>query len=295
MMRTAPRVTIGMPVYNGEPFLEEVLRALACQTFADYELIVSDNASTDATPEIVDSWARRDPRMRVVRQAENVGAARNYNKLVDEARGEYFKWAAADDVCLAAHVEQCVRVLDARPDVVLAYPKTRIIDAGGRPITDYEDNMHLDHASPVWRFGRVVRRLREANAIFGVMRTEALRRTRLIGPFASSDLVLLGELALLGRFFEVPERLFLRRDHARGSMRAYADMEQRDAWFDPARQGKPGFPAWRIPREYARAVRRSGLGRLQRTGCYLQLVWWVRHKWKEMAGDVGRNLRRLSR
>ena len=91
------KVSIGMPVYNGEKFIREALDSLLAQTFTDFELIISDNASTDGTEAICREYAARDSRIRCVRQSENRGACANFQFVLDEAKGEYFMWAAADD------------------------------------------------------------------------------------------------------------------------------------------------------------------------------------------------------
>ena len=115
---TTPRVTIGLPVFNGERFLRESVESVLGQDFGDLELLVADNASTDATLDIVHEFAAADRRVRVLRSDRNRGAAWNYNRLVGEARGELFRWHAHDDVLLPAAVQRCVTALDADPGAV---------------------------------------------------------------------------------------------------------------------------------------------------------------------------------
>ena len=116
---TTPRVTIGLPVFNGERFLRESVESVLGQDFGDLELLVADNASTDATLDIVHEFAAADRRVRVLRSDRNRGAAWNYNRLVGEARGELFRWHAHDDVLLPSAVQRCVTALDADPGAVL--------------------------------------------------------------------------------------------------------------------------------------------------------------------------------
>lgn len=97
MDRSRPVVSIGMPVYNGEKFIREALDSLLAQTFTDFELIISDNASTDATESICRDYAEEDSRIRYIRQQENLGALPNFQFVLNEAFGEYFMWAACDD------------------------------------------------------------------------------------------------------------------------------------------------------------------------------------------------------
>ena len=100
-----PKVSIGMPVYNGERFIRKALDSLLAQTFTDFELIISDNASTDATPEICKEYAKRDNRIRFIRQPKNMGAIWNFNFVLQEAQGEYFMWAASDDMWASNWIE----------------------------------------------------------------------------------------------------------------------------------------------------------------------------------------------
>jgi glycosyltransferase involved in cell wall biosynthesis len=97
MDHSRPVVSIGMPVFNGEKFIRQALDSLLAQTFTDFELIISDNASTDATGSICRIYAEQDSRIRYIRQQENLGALSNFQFVLNEARGEYFMWAACDD------------------------------------------------------------------------------------------------------------------------------------------------------------------------------------------------------
>src|ERR1700683_4254551 len=108
-----PRLTIGLQVYNGENDLAECLEALLGQTYEDFELLISDNASTDATADICRRYAKRDPRIRYVRQPRNIGLGPNYNFLVDQATGEFFKPAWHDDLYARDLLKRCIQALDA--------------------------------------------------------------------------------------------------------------------------------------------------------------------------------------
>ena len=121
-MSTIPRVTVGLPVYNGARYLRDAVDSLLAQTMSDFELILADNASIDETPLICAEYAARDPRVRVVRNMNNIGASGNFNLVLDLARAPLFKWAAYDDLCEPALLEACVAWLDRDPDLLLAYP-----------------------------------------------------------------------------------------------------------------------------------------------------------------------------
>jgi glycosyltransferase involved in cell wall biosynthesis len=131
-MSAAPRLTIGLPVYNGENYLGEAIAALLGQTFEDFELIISDNASTDGTAGISRRYEKQDSRIRYVRQPRNIGIAPNHNFIVSEARGELVKWASHDDLYARDMMERCVQALDEHPHVVLANPWTAMIDGSGQ-------------------------------------------------------------------------------------------------------------------------------------------------------------------
>jgi glycosyltransferase involved in cell wall biosynthesis len=286
MTNENPRVSIGLPVYNGAEFLAETLDSLLAQTFTDFELIISDNASTDGTGDICRAYAERDPRIRYLRNRENLGAAANYNRVFELSSAEYFKWAAADDLCAPEFLERCVQVLDQDVSVVLCYSRTRAIDEQGNAIEDYPVKPKAGSPKPQERFHEFVCVPHPCVAVFGVMRASALKRTRLIGSFASSDRPLLGELSLLGRFYEIPEYLFFYRNHPQQSWRAYSTRQAVQAWYDPARAKKKTFPHWRLLWEHLRAIGRSPLNWQERTSCYVHMGYWVRRNWRYLAKNL---------
>jgi glycosyltransferase involved in cell wall biosynthesis len=289
MGSNAPRVTVGLPVYNGEAYLAQAIESLLGQTYPDFELIISDNASTDGTGSICSDFERRDGRIRYARSDVNVGAAANYNRLVEMARGDYFKWAAHDDLCLPGYLESCVAVLDANPGVVVCYPRTRIIDEEGRDRGPYQDDLHLTSPRSHERFRDVVfREAGECNAVFGLIRTGVLRKTGLIGNYPASDMILLSELALHGNFHEVPEALFQRRDHPTTSIRANVTAGERAAWFDPKKADKVQLVHWRWALEYHRAIRRAGAGASDGLHCYRYLGRWLRWNRRSLAREIHR-------
>jgi hypothetical protein len=274
---TAPRVSIGMPIYNGEAYMAETIDSILGQTFGDFELIISDNASTDATEEIARRYVAEDRRVRYVRNAENVGAARNYNQLVGFAEADYFKWAGYDDILLPTNLERCVAALDADGGLAIAYPRTTIIDGDGEVVREHHDNLDMPAHDPVERVRGFAQRFTLCNPCFGVQRIAALRRTRLVQPFVSSDVPLLVEMAILGRWHEVPERLFLRRIHDTSSRQGQVTMAQVAAWFDPKRK-TPVAPDTRMIAESERAIVRSDLpgpAKGRATGAFLS-AWGLR-------------------
>ena len=237
-MSTPPRVTIGLPVYNGAEFLAESIESVLGQTFGDLELLIADNASTDDSLAIAERYAAADPRVRILPSEENRGAAWNYNRLLDEAAGEYFRWHAHDDLFAPGLIEACVEALDADPDAVLAHSWTLFIDDDGEPLRTFEDDLGATSDRPSERLDAVVTNLTYCNAVFGLIRTEPLAASARIRSFPGSDVSLLYELAALGRFAVVDEPLYLRRpgNSVKGRSRsAIAD------WF------QPGGPGSRFP------------------------------------------------
>lgn len=207
-----------MPVYNGADHLAETLDSILGQTYADFELIICDNASTDATEDICRRYAARDGRIRYVRHERNLGASPNFNKTFELARGEFFKWAAHDDPLAPTYLEACVKVFDESPEsVVLVYPRRLLLSYEGEvlgpdaPVKWFGARQPYDRISFA-RLNRVPGQLFPI-LVFGLIRAEALRKTRLIGPYNHADLVLVGELRLVGTFREIAKPLFYTRLH----------------------------------------------------------------------------------
>lgn len=275
MNTSIPRVTIGLPVYNGQNYLAETMESLLAQTCTDFELVISDNASTDRTETICREYAVRDERIRYYRQEENVGASANYNRVFELARGVYFKWAAHDDLLAPTYLERCVAVLDSDPDVVLAYTQAKAIDDQGQVVKVYPGKHHFSAAAPRERFYEFVLDPHPVVAVFGLMRRDVLGRTRLIGKYAGSDRPLLSELSLLGKFYEVPEHLFFYRFHEEQSWGGNKSPQAQQAWYDPRRADKITFPQWRLLREHVRSIERSPVGLADRASCYLYMGYWM--------------------
>ena len=250
-------VSIGVPVFNGADYLESAIDALLAQTHQNLEILIADNASNDGSLEIAQRYARVDSRVRVLQAEENLGAAWNYNRLVDAASGPYFKWAAHDDLCLPDYVAKCADALDANASAVLAYPKTSIIDGAGDMVRHYEDRLNINDANPIRRVTALLWHVGLCNAVFGVVRTDELRSTGLIQSFDSSDIALLAELALRGKIVEVDDRLFLRRRHQGASRSANTSSDAVAAWFAPdAKSGR----SLRLIKAYLAAAARWDVG-----------------------------------
>jgi glycosyltransferase involved in cell wall biosynthesis len=295
-MNGAPRVSIGLPVYNGQQYLRHALDSLLTQTFGDFELIISDNASNDATPEIGREYAARDPRIRYVRHEVNRGAAWNFNYVFGLARGVCFKWHAHDDMLEPTFLERCVTMLDRDPQMVLAFSRTRVVDANGNTLYTYDERLRTDSPLASVRFHDLICIGHPCFQVFGVVRADVLRRTPLIGNYVPSDRILLARLGLLGTFYEAPEHLFISRRHPQQSVRA-AKLRARAAWFDPANKGKIVMPHFRTLYEYIKAIRETPLSPDEARRCYGALLHWVAsdYNWARMGNDVAQAGRQLGR
>jgi len=290
-------VTIGLPVYNGERFLRAAVDSILVQTYTSLEVLISDNASTDGTRAIGEAYAQRDPRVRYWRNATNLGAAKNYNLLVDRAQGEFFKWAPHDDVIAPTYVERCVAALAAHPEAVLSYPRTVVIDEQGvSQGEEADDALTVTAARPHQRFREFLESSwihRKCNAVVGMIRLQPLRSTGKIGAFGSSDRVLLSELALRGTFYRIEEPLFYRRVHAGGSVASNPDFASRTRWFDPSKTERGLPPHWRWLSEYARAIRRGGLGVVDEGLCDMQLLRFMWLARRPLRSEVQEGLRAI--
>ena len=282
-----PRVTIGMPVFNGEKFISQALDSALGQTFSDLEIIISDNASTDGTEEICRSYAERDSRIRYCRSDVNRGAAWNHNRVFELARGEYFKWWSHDDLCAPEFLEECVSALDGDPGVVLCSSRTQIVDADRNPVTKYKvpAMTHMDSPRAYQRFHGAICPNHWCFEVYGLSRAATLRQTPLIASYTGSDRALLGDLALRGRFYEIPSFGLFNRDHPSRSIRTYSPYTA-GAWYDPRLAGKISLLNWRRLLEHARSVSRSGLSWWERVCCYAQLLPFCLRWRRALARDM---------
>jgi len=319
MSTDSPKVSIGVPVYNGEAFLRRTLDCLLVQTFEDFEIIVSDNASTDGTEAICRDYVKRDSRIRYDRLPNNLGANRNFNRLVALSRGAYFKWAAADDYCRPEFLAAMVRVLDEKPDVVWCHSQSGKIDSYDRVLQiDDPDAEGLSHTTQAGlprrhydspdvyrRYAGVILGPSWCADCFGLIRRCALDQTQLFPACYGSEKVLLGQLALIGKYHEVPETLFYQRIHSGASAKIVSRAGQ-SSYANGMQSGRRlGSMRWAILRSHCQVVGRSSLSTLDRLRCYGAIVQYLGqfHKWghvlrsawsgrpiKEFPNDLARTL-----
>lgn len=290
-----PRLSIGLPVYNGERHLREAIESILSQSFGDFSLIVSDNASTDGTDEIVRGFAARDARIRYQRNETNIGLAANFNLVFRMSGSPYFRWATSDDITLPDFAKRCIECLDHDPGIVLAYAKTRFIDASGQPVEREDLGLDLPSEDPATRLRDILDAGSWVNAILGVIRSEALAKTALLPSYSSGDYGLLGELCLFGRFREIPEPLFLRRIHERSSSQHVKEV----GWMETYWKGRAGPfapPLWNRCRHHFSTIVHSGLPfttKLGLTGHLLRTMNWRRDRLRrELVQSIGSRLPR---
>jgi len=278
-----------MPVHNGAKYVAQAIESILGQTYSDLELVISDNASTDETETLCRRYQASDPRVRYYRNEQNVGASPNFGRVLELARGELFRWAAADDLLEPTCIERCVEALDGDPSAVLSHTDVRIIDEAGEVILDYRyPPGHAASEDPVDRYRDVLLLDRWCAELFALVRADVLRSTRGLDRYVASDRILRAELALRGRYAMVGELLFLNRDHPERSVRALPSHHLRAGWFDTSREGSRILPHWRILGEYLKCIRRAPLTPGERWRSYLHTGRWlgIHMNWARLAADV---------
>ena len=278
------RVSIGMPVFNGERYIRQAIQSILAQTYKDFELIIADNASTDRTQEICREFVAKDKRIRYFRNKANLGAPANYNLTFKLSSGEYFKWAAYDDVLSPEYLEKCVKVLDDDSSIVVCHSKVGCIDENGILIGNYDDRTlnRINSSKPHERFADLISVRNTCWAIHAVMRSNTLEKTPLHGNYLDADRNLLAELGLRGRFYEIPEHLFLRRDHPQAYTRIYysrqgvCDYRTQLIWWTGHRKKRLlVLPHWRNFLEYFISINRVPLKISEQLLCCRELGRWL--------------------
>jgi glycosyltransferase involved in cell wall biosynthesis len=281
-----PKVSIGLPVYNGEDYVGIAVESLLAQTFTDFELVIVDNASTDRTGEMCRAFAARDRRVRYVRNETNIGGGPNQNRAFDLANAApYFKWAAHDDVHAPEFLERTVAVLDSDPSVVLAFARANRIDAEGRHIGERRLSIPLDSDDLLTRYKAILPSY-DCLEMFGLMRRAAIPPSPL-GLYNDGDAILLLRMALQGRFYEVPEVLFSNRRHATQAGTQF-DGRPREftLWWDPKAKGKRVFPHWKRISELWRVLAIAPIPLKDRARCAVELARWTNWRRRHLLRDV---------
>jgi glycosyltransferase involved in cell wall biosynthesis len=288
------RLSVGIPVYNGEKYLAETLDSLLAQSFQDFDIVISDNASSDRTAEISRDYQIKDDRVRYFRNDQNIGAALNFNRTVELSNAPLFHGGACDDLYEPRFLERCVESLDRDPGVVLSHTRTKLIgDHGERLLHDPERDCYVDSygnvrgtsgdvmrpqaahiaeaASPEVRFREVLWLMGWSLPMSGVVRSEALLRTSLYRNYSGADKVLLAELALQGRFHEIGEELFAKRMHE--GCTHYKTTRER---AEHETGGSGGIPQVRMLIDYTTMTFAADLNARQRLHCMVTVAGMAR-------------------
>jgi glycosyltransferase involved in cell wall biosynthesis len=291
-MSVAPPVSVGMPVYNGAKHIATALDSILSQTFGDFELIISDNASTDRTEEICRAYATRDSRIRYIRNPENLGASPNFNKVFEvSSGGKYFRWAAHDDLLTATCLEKHKEILDNGPaSAVTSITRRRYISwEDGHLIGTAHDcvagvstESGYDSGQPIERMDRFDdidfrKLLRMAGGwfpilAFGMHKTEALKKTHLLQPFPGADLVMTAELRFLGEFLCVPEELYFQRLHPAEGWTLRSNRKEEAAWFNPRSRGTLLPHRANLYYEYSKSILSSPISLGRKLSLYGNIV-----------------------
>ena len=286
----SPKLSIGMPVYNGENFLTEAIESLLSQDYTDFQLFISDNASTDRTEEICRGFAAKDPRIRYERNPVNLGAGPNFRRVFELSESEYFKWAAHDDLHLPGFLRRCMETIETAPaSVVLVCPRIFLVDAKGEPLVEgtrwVVERLKTHASTPHKRLAEVLPKFKWSCAQFGVLRRSAVKQTRNLESYFSSDQVFLAELALLGEIWEIDEPLFARRYHADISTNKHMTYEEYALWMDTQAKGPQVNWRKRMSVEYTRSIMRLPMPPAERALCLSVVAWiWIKQKARRAIG-----------
>jgi glycosyltransferase involved in cell wall biosynthesis len=272
-------ISIGIPVFNGEKYLEEALRSNLNQTYDNLELIISDNASTDRTESICRDYQALDRRIQYVKNEANIGAAQNYNQLFALSTGSFFRWSNADDVVHPMLVEKLSAALSERDDVAIAFGRTQLIDADGNAIEEYEGDEEIADDRPSSRYQRFYFQNGLTNIIYGLMRSAAMKNTELMGSgkLPAGDINFLAAMSLEGKFVGVPEVLFYRRIHA-AAFSSNSDPAAEAAFWTASSDGIK-LQNWRAIWADGKKIVRSKLSlheRLRTLRFWAQRAFWQR-------------------
>jgi glycosyltransferase involved in cell wall biosynthesis len=290
---TAPRVSVGMPAYNSAKWIGAAIESILSQSFSDLELIVSDNASTDATVEICERFASADPRVRIVRQATNLGANRNYSYVLSAAKGTYFKWASSSDWCAPTFIEKCVAALERDSGAVLACPRTAVFDGAVERAQPRGPDLDLRSNDSGARLVELLSTPGLNNAFNGVIRREALARASELGVYTGADIILMCELVLMGKFLLCDEQLFFRRMEIETATTLKSSSEK-ERHLVPAARSPLKWQDWRFHWGLLRATRFAGFpGRNWRVAVIyvLRKMLWSRRR---LAADVWQSIRTIA-
>ena len=293
MSKSGPKVSVAIPVYNGARWIRPTIESILNQTFENFELVIADNQSTDNTAKICRDYLRHDKRVVLHVNETNIGAALNFNRAFELSRADYFKWASSNDIVKPTFLERCVDVLDTEPDVVVAAPKTQIINENDEVIEQCNEDMHLCEDDPFDRFTAFLDRVRLNNLEQALMRSDVLRKTTLQAEYWGSDTILMAEMAARGKIYQVPEFLLSRRI-ARSSTTNLMSQEEIANFYSPNTTHIPHLHLKKAAALISIATRLDIPFRIRMKfyhHCFRYIVW----SRGEIGQDIANQLKRLGR
>lgn len=263
-----------MPAYNSEKYIKATLESILNQTYQDFELHISDNASTDGTEAICQEYQKLDPRVKYHRNKTNIGANYNFNKAFSFTNSLYFKWVSSSDIHGPESFERCIEVLDKQDDVVLCYPKTKFFTENINSSTEYEDNLNLQEEELFLRFKKYIEKVKYNHVLYGVIRSEVLKKTTLMKNYNRGDISLLAEIALHGKFVEIPYYLYFRRMEPKTSTKFYSK-EELAKHFDPT-SDKLCFQNFKWYMSLYSSIVRTDMSKENKMKLYFEVMKYVR-------------------
>ncbi|MFZ2162804.1 MAG: glycosyltransferase family 2 protein [Sideroxyarcus sp.] len=208
------RVSIGLPVFNGAIHIRQTLDSLLEQTFREFELVISDNASTDETGSICQEYAKKDGRIRYIRQQENIGAIKNFSFVLQESVYKYFMWAAADDYYAPDHLQSLVAELDVHPEAIVSMSATKRVFPDGtiKDVIEYKHNGNPNNSGPVTMAWRIASGQLYHFYIYGLFRKSYIETAFNAMPsLKGADRIFIMATALSGNFRYVDKVSYTRR------------------------------------------------------------------------------------
>ncbi len=279
MGHNKPLVSIGVPVYNPGELLCRALDSLLGQDYENFELIISDNHSTDSTQEICLDYVARDKRIHYFRNERNLGPRNNFNKLFELSRGEYFMWHAYDDLREPNYISSCLEVMEMNSNVILCCSSTLLNEEGN--LRKSEENFTTVGMSLNKRFRKILWN-NTCLSIYGLIRSNVLKKTELFKDIVSPDNLLLAELSLLGEFYQLPLSLFnirIKRKNIFQRIDRILDL------YLPNRDRYIYFPLTKLAVEHWKLVQNSRLERKERFIAFLDIIFCFLLKYKVLLSD----------
>lgn len=294
--RVRPRVCIAMPVRNAQRYLARTIESILAQTFSDLELVICDNASTDATEPICNDFVRRDKRVIYTRLPQTISTADNRRRAYRLGAGsQYFKWAMSGEHLPATFIQRCVETLDHDPTAVLAFAHTRLLDRQHQSGQQDYTRLATDSHSPTQRFAAIALGDHAVGGqLLGLFRRAAVELIPAPANHADAERVFLARLALVGRFVQVPQVLLLANDPSGSSFHGRARRFPRNRHVPtvtPPLMEHPAqidFPQWRLMLEYLCSIQYGWLNLRQRAACAAVVLHrqFIDGNWAQLGRDV---------